>query len=118
MGLSISKRLVSLMQGTMWVESEVTKGSGFSTVMSQSSHRTIETCLRKMAAFVKRTMLFVDSLFDQIGVVDRIKELGLRPYVVHEVADVADKEKCPHIDTIVVDSLSVVRVVFVLPDAA
>jgi osomolarity two-component system sensor histidine kinase NIK1 len=108
LGLSISKRLVSLMQGNMWVESEVTKGSKFFfTITSQISHSTIEACLSKMAAFAKRTILFVDTLFDQTGVVDRIKELGLRPYVVHEVADVADKEKCPHIDTIVVDSLSV-----------
>jgi hypothetical protein len=42
------------------------------------------------------------------GVVDRIKDLGLRPHMVHEVCEVADKEKCPHIDTIVVDSLTVV----------
>ena len=29
--------------------------------------------------------------------------------MVREVNEVADKEKCPHIDTIVVDSLTVVR---------
>ena len=63
----------------------------------------------KMAPFAKRTILFVDTLFDHTGVVERIKELGLRPYVVHEVNEVSDKEKCPHIDTIVVDSLTIVR---------
>jgi len=31
----------------------------------------------------------------------------LRPYVVHVVCEVSDKDKCPHIDTIVVDSLTV-----------
>ncbi|KAJ3516880.1 hypothetical protein NLJ89_g859 [Agrocybe chaxingu] len=108
LGLSISKRLVSLMQGNMWVESEVSKGSKFFfTITSQISHSTMEATLAKMAPFQKRTILFVDTLFDNTGVVHRIKELGLRPHVVHEVSEVSDKEKCPHIDTIVVDSLQV-----------
>lgn len=62
----------------------------------------------KMMAFAKRAILFVDTLFDTTGVVHRIKELGLRPYVVHEVNEVSDKDRCPHIDTIVVDSLTIV----------
>jgi len=96
----------------MWVESEVSKGSKFFfTITSQISHSSMESTLGKMAAFAKRTILFVDTLFDRTGVVDRIKDLGLRPYVVHVVGEVADKEKCPHIDTIVVDSLTVVSVV-------
>ncbi|KAG6865414.1 hypothetical protein C0991_002804 [Blastosporella zonata] len=108
LGLSISKRLVSLMQGNMWVESEVSKGSKFFfTITSQISNSSFENTLSKMSPFAKRTILFVDSLYDTTGVVDRIKELCLRPYVVHQVMGVADKEKCPHIDTIVVDSLSV-----------
>ncbi|KAG6856000.1 hypothetical protein H0H87_008544 [Tephrocybe sp. NHM501043] len=108
LGLSISKRLVSLMQGNMWVESEVSKGSKFFfTITSQISNNSLENTLSKMLPFAKRTILFVDSLYDSTGVVDRIKELYLRPYVVHQVAEVADKEKCPHIDTIVVDSLNV-----------
>lgn len=97
----------------MWVESEVSKGSKFFfTITSQISHSTMEVTLSKMAAFAKRTILFVDTLFDGTGVVDRIKDLGLRPYVVHDVKAVADKEKCPHIDTIVVDSLTVVSITF------
>ena len=97
------------MQGNMWVESEVAKGSKFFfTITSQISHSTMEATLSKMVPFAKRTILFVDTLLDSTGVVSRIRELGLRPYVVHEVVEVADKDKCPHIDTIVVDSLSVV----------
>jgi len=72
----------------------------------------MEATLTKMAAFAKRTILFVDTLFDTTAVVDRIKDLGLRPHVVHEVNEVADKDKCPHIDTIVVDSLTVVSPFF------
>ncbi|KAG6827518.1 hypothetical protein H0H92_011459 [Tricholoma furcatifolium] len=108
LGLSISKRLVSLMQGNMWVESEVSKGSKFFfTITSQISQSTFENTLSKMNPFAKRTILFVDSLNDTTGVVDRIKELCLRPHVIHDAKEVADKEKCPHIDTIVCDSLSV-----------
>ena len=97
------------MQGNMWVESEVAKGSKFFfTITSQISHSTMEATHGKMMAFAKRAILFVDTLFDTTGVVHRIKELGLRPYVVHEVNEVSDKDRCPHIDTIVVDSLTIV----------
>ncbi|KAI9435062.1 HAMP TYPE histidine kinase [Lactarius indigo] len=74
---STTRRLVALMTGSMWVESEVSKGSKF-----------------------------FFTITSQIGqfVVERIQELGLRPYV-------ADKATCPHIDTIVVDSLSVTETI-------
>jgi len=98
------------MQGNMWVESEVSKGSKFFfTITSQISQSTLEITLQKMQPFQKRAILFVDTLSDTTGVVQRISELGLRPYGIHEVGEVADKERCPHIDTIVVDSLSMVR---------
>ncbi|KAJ7599415.1 hypothetical protein C8J56DRAFT_1000597 [Mycena floridula] len=108
LGLSISKRLVSLMQGNMWVESELSKGSKFFfTITSQISHSSLDTTVSKMQPFAKRTILFVDTLRDQTGVADRIRELGLKAFVVNGVNEVQDKDKLPHIDTIVVDSLSV-----------
>ncbi|KAG2139179.1 uncharacterized protein EDB93DRAFT_1163732 [Suillus bovinus] len=107
LGLSISKRLVSLMQGNMWVESEVSKGSKFFfTITSQISQNTLETSLQKMQSFHRRAILFVDTLNDTTGVVQRIQELGLKPYVIHDISEVADRERCPQFDTIVVDSLS------------
>ena len=109
LGLSISKRLVSLMQGNMWAKSEVSKESKFFfTITLQISQNSIESMLLKMSPFSKQTILFVDMLFDTMGIVDQIKGLSLRPFVVHGVSEVADKDKCPHIDTIVVDSLSMV----------
>ena len=78
LSLSISKRFVNLMQGNMWVESEVAKGSKFFfTITSQISHSTMEATSAKMAPFVNRTILFVDTLFNTMGVFDRVKELGL-----------------------------------------
>ncbi|KAJ3780748.1 histidine kinase [Lentinula aff. detonsa] len=107
LGLSISKRLVSLMQGNMWVESEVQKGSRFFfTISSQISQASLESTLSKMSPFAKRAILFVDTLYDNTGVVDRIRELGLTPHVRHTVSELANKDNCPHFDTIVVDSLS------------
>lgn len=107
LGLSISKRLVNLMQGNMWVESEVAKGSKFFfTITSQISQSSIESTLQKMHPFHKRAILLVDTLYDRTGVVQRIQELGLRLYHVHDVSEVADKERCSQYDTIVVDSLS------------
>ncbi|KAH8104366.1 hypothetical protein DFH11DRAFT_1883396 [Phellopilus nigrolimitatus] len=82
--LSISKRLVSLMCGNMWVESELGKGSKFSFTIT--SENTLE---------------------DRTAVVDRILELGLKPFTVKDIMQVAEKERCPHIDTILVDSLNV-----------
>jgi osomolarity two-component system, sensor histidine kinase NIK1 len=96
------------MQGNMWVESEVAEESKFFTITSQISHSTMEATSSKMAPFANWTILFVDTLFDTTGVFDRVKELGLKPYVVHEVSEVVDKEKCPRIGTIVVDSLTIV----------
>ena len=61
-----------------------------------------------MQPFAKRTILLVDTLRDATGVVERIEELGLNPHVVHNALDVADKDRCPHIDTIVIDDAKVV----------
>ena len=99
----------------MWVESEVSKGSKFFfTITSQIGQLSMDATLAKMMPFGNRNILFVDTLYDHTGVVERIQELGLRPYVIHDPLEVVDKATCPHIDTIVVDSLSVVCCLVVL----
>lgn len=93
----------------MWVESELHKGSKFFfTITSQISNASTEATQARMSTFAKRTILYVDTLGDTTGVANQIRELGLKAHVVHDLQDAMDKEKLPHIDTIVVDSLIVV----------
>ncbi|KAG8872053.1 hypothetical protein FRB97_008065 [Tulasnella sp. 331] len=107
LGLSISKRLVSLMQGQMWVDSEPGKGSNFHfTITCQASPPSrLETVLEKTRSWSGRTILYLDSLGDSTGVAQHIEELGLRCFVAHDVAVLADKSRLPHIDTVIADSL-------------
>jgi osomolarity two-component system sensor histidine kinase NIK1 len=109
LGLSISKCLVSLMGGSMWVESVAGEGSKFFfTITSQIGQLSMDATLAKTMPFENRNILFVDTQYDRTGAVDRIQELRLKPYVIHDSLELADKATCPHIDIIIVDSLSVV----------
>ena len=109
LGLSISKRLVSLMQGQMWVESELGKGSKFFfTITSQVSSPPLEVVLQRMAPFSGRTILCIDTSHEGDNVAKLIESMGLRSYVVHDVNAVSDRDSCPHVDTILLDSLEMV----------
>ncbi|KAH6890263.1 hypothetical protein BKA70DRAFT_1234748 [Coprinopsis sp. MPI-PUGE-AT-0042] len=55
----------------------------------------------------KCTIIFGDTLQDTTGAEDRIKDLSLRLYLIHEVREVADKDNCRCIDTTCVDLLNI-----------
>jgi osomolarity two-component system sensor histidine kinase NIK1 len=100
------------MQGNMWVESELGRGSKFFfTVTSQMSDSPFEQILTKMQPYQSRNILFVDTLQDITGVSEQITKLGLVPYVVHDVEELQEKSQLPHIDTILVDSLKITELV-------
>lgn len=108
LGLSISKRLVSLMQGDMWVESELSKGSKFFfTITSQVSSPPLEVVMQRMAPFAGRTILYIDTTHDGDNIAKLILNMGLKAHVVHEIAAVSDRESCPHVDTILLDSMEI-----------
>ena len=82
------------MQGNMWVESEVANGSKFFfTITSQISPLSMEATLTKMQPFQKRSILFVDTLFDRTGVVQRVLELT-NGEGVHAIFDGVGKDTC------------------------
>lgn len=97
------------MQGNMWVESELGKGSKFFfTITSQVSSPPLEMVFQRMAPFSGRTILYIDTACEGEGVTKLIQTMGLRPYVVHDITGVSNRERCPHVDTILLDSLAIV----------
>jgi len=61
LGLSISKRLVALMTGSMWVE--VGKGNKFFTITSQIGQLSMDATHAKMVPFGNQNILFVDTVY-------------------------------------------------------
>ena len=98
------------MQGNMWVESELGKGSKFFfTITSQVSSPSLEVVLQRMAPFSGRTILYIDSSRDGEPVSKLIQNMGLKVHVVHDINAVSDRDSCPQVDTILLDSLEIVH---------
>jgi len=59
---------------------------------------SMDAMLAKVAPFGNRNILFVDAVYDQMGVADQIQEPGLRPYVIYDLLEVADTIIFPNVD--------------------
>jgi osomolarity two-component system sensor histidine kinase NIK1 len=108
LGLTISKRLVNLMTGNLWVESEYGQGSRFYfTTTAEKRTPTDEQTIERLAPWLGHYILYIDTLKDETGVVDMLIKLGLKPVVVGSVEEVITNQKtAPAVDTMIVDSLS------------
>lgn len=111
LGLTISKRLVSLMNGNLWVESEFGEGSRFYfTMTTDTTSSTREQVVERLAPWAGRSVLYIDTLHDQSNVAGLLEELKLKPTVIHSPNAVWDLKQSPdgfpHFDTMIVDSLA------------
>jgi osomolarity two-component system sensor histidine kinase NIK1 len=71
-----------------------------------------EQIIERLAPWSGRYILFIDTLGDTTGVADMLKELNLKPIVVHSVDEVKSLKQgpgMPTFDTMIVDSLCAVR---------
>ncbi|CAO3638776.1 unnamed protein product [Cunninghamella blakesleeana] len=114
LGLSISKHLVQLMGGNLWVESNYGRGSQFYFTMNVTRFEVPkQEVLEKMQRFSGRRVLFIDSMNDETGVVQRIEELGLQAFRVSTIAEANDlasshtnrMQPAPFFDMVILDKL-------------
>jgi osomolarity two-component system, sensor histidine kinase NIK1 len=113
LGLSISRRLVNLMGGDMWVESEYCQGSVFYfTCKVHVADPDISSIAPQLAPYKKRPVLFIDRGYTGCGIEieQHLRDLDLVPHVIKPGEDlpVADtkkdgKETAVTFDCIVVD---------------
>lgn len=116
LGLTISKRLVNLMGGELWVKSEYGQGSRFYFTFSARTGELTAESVRTKAAFTHqgRRILFIDTFQSKessASVSVSIQAAGLEITVVHSIAEAIHKEQKDGItfDTILVDQLAVVE---------
>jgi osomolarity two-component system sensor histidine kinase NIK1 len=107
LGLTISKRLVNLMSGHLWVESTYGEGSRFYfTTIAEIITASDQQVIDRLAPWRGHYILYIDTLKDETGVVDMLIKLGLKPVVVGSVEEVVENQKnAPAFDTMIVDSL-------------
>jgi osomolarity two-component system sensor histidine kinase NIK1 len=112
LGLTISKRLVNLMSGNLWVESIYGQGSRFYfTIMAEATSIGADQVIDRMAPWMDKTILFIDTLDDKTGVKEMLESFGLkvtRATSIEDVWELKGAKGFPTFDTMIVDSLHAV----------
>ena len=111
LGLTISKRLVNLMSGQLWVESVYQQGSRFYfTTIADLSTISVDQTIERLHPWAGQYILFIDTLNDTHGVADMLKTLNLKVIVIKSVDEVWSLQKgssgFPDIATMIVSSLT------------
>jgi osomolarity two-component system sensor histidine kinase NIK1 len=114
LGLSISKRLVNLMGGDLWVDSEPTKGSEFHfTCLVKLATEDTDVVLKHLKPYQNHQVLFIDKSGSRAGahIGAMLQQIGLTPVVVYSEEDLArlrEDGQLPY-DAILVDSIETAR---------
>jgi osomolarity two-component system sensor histidine kinase NIK1 len=110
LGLTISKRLVNLMSGNLWVTSDFGEGSKFFfTLMAETTSVPPHQIIDRLSPWAGRYILFIDTLGDESGIVDMLTQLRLKTIVCHDVEELKSGSlELPTVDTMIVDSLHAV----------